>query len=88
MVGFQEAREVAGMHAKGLIVAMVSAFAVGQIAGPVCVSYVARANGDFSEALVFASLLLLVSAWTLFHRRRYGNGEARARRLSLGGAPR
>jgi Uncharacterised MFS-type transporter YbfB len=33
MTGIQEARRVAGVHARALIVAMTSAFAVGQIIG-------------------------------------------------------
>src|SRR2546426_9356470 len=66
MAGFQEGREVGGVHATRMIAAMASAFAVGQVVGPVGVSYVARADGDFSTGLVVACLLLIAKAWALF----------------------
>ncbi len=65
MAGMQEARQVAGGQATGLIAAMTSAFGFGQVAGPICVSYVVGADGDFSAALLIASLLLLASAGAL-----------------------
>ncbi len=66
MVAMQEARQVAGRHATGLIAAMTSAFAAGQIAGPISVSYVVGADGDFSKALLVACALLVASAYALF----------------------
>jgi MFS family permease len=66
MVGMQEARHVAGRHATGLMAAMTSAFAAGQIAGPIFVSYVVGADGDFSKALLVACALLVASAYALF----------------------
>jgi len=65
MVGMQEARQVAGRHATGLMAAMTSAFASGQIAGPILVSYVVGADGDFSKALLVACVLLVASAYAL-----------------------
>jgi len=65
MVGMQEARDVAGAHATGLMAALTSAFALGQIVGPVIVSYVVAASGSFSVALMIASAVLVVSAYEL-----------------------
>jgi len=65
MVGVQEARAVAGAGARTLIAAMTSAFALGQIVGPLCVAYWVRATGGFSGALILASALLALSALAL-----------------------
>jgi len=65
MVGMQEARSVGGARATGLMAAMTSAFALGQIVGPVCVSLVVGAGGNVSAALVIASAALVVSAYAL-----------------------
>jgi predicted MFS family arabinose efflux permease len=65
MVGMQEARSVAGARATGLMAAMTSAFAVGQIAGPISVSLVVGAGGNVSAALVIACVILVVSAYAL-----------------------
>jgi len=67
MAGFQEGREVAGVR---MIAALASAFAVGQIGGPVVVRYAARADGGFSEALVIACAVLVAGAGVLLIRRR------------------
>jgi predicted MFS family arabinose efflux permease len=64
-VGLQEARAVAGAHARPLIAAMTSAFALGQILGPLAVAALVRATGGFAAALVFAAALLAVSAAAL-----------------------
>ena len=64
MVGLQEARRVAGPHAKALMAAMTSAFAAGQIAGPLLVSALNTSSG-FRFALVGAALPLLLSAYLL-----------------------
>jgi predicted MFS family arabinose efflux permease len=69
MAGMQEARQVAGEHARALMAAMTSAFALGQIAGPLSVSFVVGADGGFSAALLAASLLLATSAYALSYRR-------------------
>jgi len=65
MVGMQEARSVGGMRATGLMAALTSAFALGQIAGPISVSLVVGAGGNFSAALVIACVALVVSAYAL-----------------------
>ena len=59
MAGFQEGREVGGVR---MIAALASAFAVGQIGGPVVVRTVARGHDGFSEALVIACVVLVVAA--------------------------
>ena len=65
MVGMQEAREVAGAGATCLMAAMTSAFALGQIAGPISVSFIHGAGGDFSAALLVACVALVTSAYAL-----------------------
>jgi len=65
MIGMQEARSFAGARATPLMAAMTSAFALGQIAGPVSVSLVVAAGGSMSMALAIACVVLLVSAYTL-----------------------
>jgi predicted MFS family arabinose efflux permease len=64
-VGLQEARAVAGAGARTLIAAMTSAFALGQIVGPLAAAYWVRATGGFSGALILASALLALSALAL-----------------------
>jgi MFS family permease len=66
MVAIQEAREVAGTQARRLIAAMTATFAGGQIVGPVVAGYAAALWGNFSVALLAASVLLAASAWTLW----------------------
>jgi MFS family permease len=65
MVGLQEARLVAGPHATGLMAAMTAAFALGQILGPLTVSYAIKAGASMSAALLVACALLLVSGGAL-----------------------
>src|SRR5262249_24146638 len=67
-VGLQEARAVGGAHARALIAAMTSAFALGQIIGPLAAAYWVRATGGFSGALLLAAALLVVSALALLRR--------------------
>jgi predicted MFS family arabinose efflux permease len=67
-VGVQEARAVAGERARALIAAMTSAFAVGQILGPLAVSALVRTTGGFSAALIIAAALLAISALALLRR--------------------
>jgi len=69
MVGLQEAKRVAGPHARLLMAAMTSAFAAGQILGPLLVSGFMRLRDGFSVALVIAALPLLCAAYTLFMNR-------------------
>ena len=65
MIGMQEARSFAGARATPLMAAMTSAFALGQVAGPVSVSLVVAAGGNVSMALAMACVVLLVSAYAL-----------------------
>ena len=69
-VGLQEARAVAGAGARTLIAAMTSAFALGQILGPLCVAWLVQAGGGFAGALVLAAALLAVSALALLRSAR------------------
>jgi predicted MFS family arabinose efflux permease len=66
MAGIQEARRVAGVHARALIGAMTSAFAVGQIIGPLLVAGLVQVPGGFSWALSVSALPLLVAAYVLY----------------------
>ena len=68
MAGMQEARRVAGADAPVLMGAMTSAFAAGQIIGPLSVSVLVDRQGDFSAALVLACGLLVLSAAALAAR--------------------
>jgi predicted MFS family arabinose efflux permease len=58
MAGMQEARG-AGPHARALMAAMTSAFALGQILGPLVVSL------GFAPALILAASILALSAFLL-----------------------
>ena len=65
MAGFQEGRRVGGPHATRMIAAMASAFAIGQIVGPVGVSHTIGGDGGFSRPLAAAAVVLCSSAWAL-----------------------
>lgn len=65
LAGMQEARRVAGPHARALMAAMTSAFALGQIVGPVIVSLLAQSTGGFAPALMLAASALVLSALSL-----------------------
>jgi predicted MFS family arabinose efflux permease len=65
MAGMQEARRVACAQARPLMAAMTSSFALGQIVGPLCVTYLIKTSGGFGVALVLASMLLALSALVL-----------------------
>jgi predicted MFS family arabinose efflux permease len=65
MVGMQEARDVAGPRATALMAAMTSAFALGQIVGPMLAGALHGTDGSFSGVLLAACGALLISAWGL-----------------------
>jgi len=65
MAGFQEARRIAGRHARMLMAAMTSAFALGQIVGPLLVSALATVPGGLTYALVIAAIPLCIAAIAL-----------------------
>ena len=62
MTGLQEARILAPEHASQLIAAMTTAFAIGQILGPLLVSLVANWQYGMNALLTGASVLVLASA--------------------------
>jgi LPXTG-motif cell wall-anchored protein len=70
MTGMQEGRRVGGLRATSLMAAMTSAFAAGQIVGPILVGYVVGPDEDFSTALLIAGALLAAGAGVLVRRRR------------------
>ena len=65
MVGMQEARAAAGPDARGLMATMTTAFAVGQIIGPIAVSYTVAGGGRFATPLLIAAGALTISACLL-----------------------
>lgn len=69
LCAMQEAKRVAGPAATLLIAAMTSAFAAGQILGPLTITYGFGDNGDFSGPLWIAAALLLASAAALAVKR-------------------
>jgi len=81
MLAMQEARKVAEPRPERLMAAMTAAFGVGQIAGPVSVSYVVGDDGKFSAALFTAGLLLSISACVLY-RVDLVNSRILERRIS------
>ena len=62
MTGLQEARILAPDHASQLIAAMTTAFAIGQILGPLLVSLVANWLDGMNALLTGAAALVLASA--------------------------
>jgi predicted MFS family arabinose efflux permease len=70
MAGMQEARRVAGPQARALMAAMTSAFALGQILGPVIVSLLVRSIGGFAPALILAASMLALSAVSLQRKEK------------------
>lgn len=68
MAGMQEAREVAGVRATGLMAAMTSAFGLGQIAGPIVVSYVVGTGHEVSASLLIACGVLVAGGLALPRR--------------------
>jgi MFS family permease len=70
MVALREARDVGGLHATRLIGAITASFALGQIVGPICVSFLIRHTGGFSAALLAAAALLVLSGAVLLNGRK------------------
>jgi hypothetical protein len=85
LAGMQEARALAGPQAAHLMAAMTAAFGVGQIAGPICVSYLVGPDADLGRPLLAACLVLVVSAYALSARggmRRSREGQGKDLRYS------
>ena len=61
MAGMQEARRVRGAAARPLMAAMTSAFAAGQIAGPLLVSALAARGASYAPTLAIAAVGLLAA---------------------------
>jgi predicted MFS family arabinose efflux permease len=61
LVALQEARQTAAHHATALIAAMTSAFACGQIIGPLTINATLNGNARFSSGLVMAAVLLALA---------------------------
>jgi predicted MFS family arabinose efflux permease len=74
MYAVQEARVVAGAHARPLIGAMTAAFALGQIVGPLMVRGSAGDGTQFDGPLLVAAIILLVSGAVLLKRPRGARG--------------
>lgn len=70
MAGMEEARRVAGPRARTLMAAMTSAFALGQIVGPLSVSVLAGPKGGYAQALIVAAAVLVVSSFALMRQNR------------------
>jgi predicted MFS family arabinose efflux permease len=70
MAGMQGARRAAGSQARALMAAMTSAFALGQILGPVIVSLLVQSTGGFAPALVLAASMLALSAISLQRKEK------------------
>jgi MFS family permease len=68
MCAIREARTVAGADATRLVAAVVAAFALGQIAGPLCVAALANQTDPYAPALLLAGLLLVASGCELARR--------------------
>jgi predicted MFS family arabinose efflux permease len=69
MLAVQEARLVAGAHARPLIGAMTAAFAIGQIVGPLLVRGSAGTGTQFGGPLLVAAGLMLASGAALLVMR-------------------
>ena len=72
MAGMQEARRIGGHAASRLIAALTSAFAIGQLLGPIVVSVLSSSGHALNVASIAAGVLLIASAaaLTASHRRR------------------
>ena len=80
LAAMQEARRVAPANPASLMAVMTTAFAIGQILGPVLVSFVASAQRGLDDLLIAASTLLVLSALAL---SLSGVGEHQQVRASL-----
>jgi predicted MFS family arabinose efflux permease len=65
MLAMREAQHLAGPAGAALMAAMTSAFAAGQMAGPILFSLVSSGDDDFSFTLAVAAAVLLAAAAAL-----------------------
>lgn len=68
LAGMQEARRVYGAAARPVMAAMTSAFAVGQLAGPILIALVETVPHGFTAVLLAATAALLAGAAALAPR--------------------
>jgi predicted MFS family arabinose efflux permease len=68
LAGLQEARRLYGAAARPVMAAMTSAFAVGQLVGPILIALVEKLPHGFTAVLLAASASLLVAAAALSRR--------------------
>jgi predicted MFS family arabinose efflux permease len=68
LAAMQEARRIYGAAARPVMAAMTSAFALGQLVGPILVSLVERLPHGFTMVLLAATAGLVVGALALAHR--------------------
>jgi len=78
MLGMLEARREAGEGARALMGAMTTAFALGQIAGPLVAGALAHRHGGFSAVLVMAALPLLAAAFFLWRDHEHNDARPHA----------
>jgi MFS family permease len=69
MAGLKEARAAAGARPARLMAAMTAAFATGQIAGPLMVSFLVGGGGEIATCLLAACALLFAGACVLIRRK-------------------
>ncbi|MSQ53123.1 MAG: YbfB/YjiJ family MFS transporter [Betaproteobacteria bacterium] len=65
MCALREARAIGKEHATRLLAAVTASFAIGQIAGPLCVPLLATPDNPYAPALLLAALLLSISGVVL-----------------------
>src|SRR5262249_15493667 len=85
LIGMQEARSLAGANPAGLMAAMTTAFAAGQIAGPLCASYLAGVTDSLSGSLLLASVVLIASAGALALRGRVAEARTNTQKTIVSG---
>ena len=69
LAGMQEARRIYGAGARPIMAAMTSAFALGQLAGPILVALVEQVPHGFTVVLLAATAGLLAGAVALARSR-------------------
>ncbi len=79
LAGMQEARRIHGPAARPVMAAMTSAFAVGQLAGPILIALVEKVPHGFTLVLVAATAALLVGAIALTKEPTRSNQRSRGK---------
>ena len=76
LAGMQEARRLYGLAARPVMAAMTSAFAVGQLVGPILIALVEKLPHGFTFVLVAATAALLVGAAALAKQSTFPHVKA------------